>query len=149
MPFEFGAKYTAQVAYQTQNTNKILTWDFITKTPKYEYFSVSDGDIIHIEPNKNYEIYFKPKNCHDALNEYTYIKQNNIELSIAQSAPNTLRINASAKNGDIINLSTNMGAKIKLVINEKKQNTNYAVFVGLWLILSVALFLIFKQIIKR
>ena len=149
MPFEFGQKYSAKISYESQKGVEILSWDFLTKTPKYEYFIVNDGDVIYVEPFKTYEIYFKPKSCNDALKEYTYIKQNSIKLDIAQSAPNTLRISASAKRGDIIELGINTGSKIKIVVNEKVENSNFAVFAGLWLILSLALFLIFKQLQKR
>ena len=144
-PFEFGAQYSAKVVYENAKNTKSLQWGFLTKTPKYEYFSVDDGDIIHISPLKYYEIYFKPNDCKDALNEYTYIKQSGTKLDIAQSAPNTLRIKARGKRGDVIELKMNDTKSIKIVLNNSSTVRDYASLAGLWAILSVASFLFLMQ----
>lgn len=146
--FEFGEKYEAVFSYLHEDQKKQIKWDFEIKTPKKEYFSVDNGDIIAINADQEYDIFFNPKDCNDLFTKYSYSHGYFNQAKITQIGANMIRISLSGLKGDFIEIKTNTNTKIKAILqtsSNDKLNTRNGIIVVLLIVLVINLFMYYKR----
>lgn len=120
-PFEFATNYTAKIEFTAGNKQMSYSWDFNTSTPQNPYFVVHNNERLSIKPNKDYDIFFMPKNCNDLLKNYSYntylIKKINIDYADA----NMLRINMQGIKGASATIKAG-DREITLILNESSSD---------------------------
>ena len=108
--FDFGAQYEAVFSYEQANAQstgaqvKQIKWSFKTKTPQNPYFDVRDGDVLGVEADKTYEIFFRPKDCNDLMTRYSYKASGFMTPTVAQSGTNTLSVKLKGMTGDTLSI---------------------------------------------
>ncbi|MCI6988034.1 MAG: CAP domain-containing protein [Campylobacter sp.] len=99
--FDFDKTYKAVFEY-FDGEDKKIEWEFKTKTPNYPYFVVRGGEKLLIEPNKEYDLFFYPKNCNDEVKNYSYKTMLLKDAKITTSSINTIHIKTDGyKNGKL------------------------------------------------
>ena len=124
--FDFGAQYEAVFSYEqagarNQNTQsagaqvKQIKWSFKTKTPQNPYFDARDGDVLGVDADKTYEIFFRPKDCNDLMARYSYKASGFMTPTVAQSGTNTLSVKLKGMAGDTLSIvAGGMSVKVRL-----------------------------------
>ena len=124
--FDFGAQYEAVFSYEqasarnqsAQNAGsqvKQIKWSFKTKTPQNPYFDARDGDVLGVDADKTYEIFFRPKDCSDLMTRYVYSVSGFAEAQIKQSGTNTLSVKLKGLAGDTLSITAGgMSVKVRL-----------------------------------
>ena len=119
--FDFGAQYEAVFSYEQANTQstgtqlKQIKWSFKTKTPQNPYFDARDGDVLGVDADKTYEIFFRPKDCNDLMTRYVYSVSGFAEAQIKQSGTNTLSVKLKGLVGDTLSITAGgMSVKVRL-----------------------------------
>lgn len=120
--FEFGAKYRAVFEYEQDETKKKIEWEFTTQTPKHGYFVVSGGENLALEPDVNYDIFFKPKNCNDKFESYKFSYSLMDKPLITTSGANMLSVKLSGLKGAKLKLRADNGSEIKLYLKNSSPN---------------------------
>ena len=120
--FDFGAQYEAVFSYEQANAQnagaqlKQIKWSFKTKTPQNPYFDARDGDVLGVDADKTYEIFFRPKDCNDLLTRYSYKASGFMTPTVAQSGTNTLSVKLKGLAGDTLSItagSTSVKVRLK------------------------------------
>jgi len=120
--FDFGAQYEAVFSYEQANAQstgaqvKQIKWSFKTKTPQNPYFDARDGDVLGVDADKTYEIFFRPKDCNDLMTRYVYKVSGFAEAQIKQSGTNTLSVKLKGLAGDTLSItagSTSVKVRLK------------------------------------
>lgn len=119
-PFEFDSKYEARVSYEQNGKKMQKNWYFTTQTPLKEYFAIDKNDELGVVADREYDIFFVPKNCNDLLNSYKY--SGNAKVKINQIDANLLRIKLSGIKGQSINIKAN-DYSIKVVLTNSSQDS--------------------------
>lgn len=116
--FDFGTQYQAVFTYLYNGEKKEISWKWTTKTPELEYFSVKNGDVLAFEPDKEYDIFFIPKDCNDAFKSFTY--QNNMltDVKINKIDTNLIRLKFSGFSGSSVKIKTDTGTQITAVLTK-------------------------------
>ena len=119
--FDFGAQYEAVFSYEQANAQstgaqvKQIKWSFKTKTPQNPYFDARDGDVLGVEADKTYEIFFRPKDCNDLMTRYSYKASGFMTPTVAQSGTNTLSVKLKGMAGDTLSIvAGGMDVKVRL-----------------------------------
>ena len=119
--FDFGAQYEAVFSYEQANAQstgaqvKQIKWSFKTKTPQNPYFDARDGDVLGVDADKTYEIFFRPKDCNDLMTRYVYKVSGFAEAQIKQSGTNTLSVKLKGLVGDTLSITAGgMSVKVRL-----------------------------------
>ena len=119
--FDFGAQYEAVFSYEQANAQstgaqvKQIKWSFKTKTPQNPYFDARDGDVLGVDADKTYEIFFRPKDCNDLLTRYSYKASGFMTPTVAQSGTNTLSVKLKGMTGDTLSITAgDMSVKVRL-----------------------------------
>ena len=124
--FDFGAQYEAVFSYEqagarnqsAQNAGaqvKQIKWSFKTKTPQNPYFDARDGDVLGVDADKTYEIFFRPKDCNDLMTRYSYKASGFMTPTVAQSGTNTLSVKLKGMAGDTLSIvAGGMSVKVRL-----------------------------------
>ena len=119
--FDFGAQYEAVFSYEQANAQstgaqvKQIKWSFKTKTPQNPYFDARDGDVLGVDADKTYEIFFRPKDCNDLMTRYVYKVSGFAEAQIKQSGTNTLSVKLKGMVGDTLSIvAGGMSVKVRL-----------------------------------
>ena len=119
--FDFGAQYEAVFSYEQANAQstgaqvKQIKWSFKTKTPQNPYFDARDGDVLGVDADKTYEIFFRPKACNDLLTRYSYKASGFMTPTVAQSGTNTLSVKLKGMTGDTLSITAgDMSVKVRL-----------------------------------
>ena len=119
--FDFGAQYEAVFSYEQANAQnagaqlKQIKWSFKTKTPQNPYFDARDGDVLGVDADKTYEIFFRPKDCNDLLTRYSYKASGFMTPTVAQSGTNTLSVKLKGLAGDTLSIVVGgMSVKVRL-----------------------------------
>ena len=119
--FDFGAQYEAVFSYEQANAQstgaqvKQIKWSFKTKTPQNPYFDARDGDVLGVDADKTYEIFFRPKDCNDLLTRYSYKASGFMTPTVAQSGTNTLSVKLKGMAGDTLSITAgDMSVKVRL-----------------------------------
>ena len=120
--FDFGAQYEAVFSYEQANAQstgaqvKQIKWSFKTKTPQNPYFDARDGDVLGVDADKIYDIFFRPKDCNDLMTRYVYKVSGFAEAQIKQSGTNTLSVKLKGLAGDTLSItagSTSVKVRLK------------------------------------
>ena len=120
--FDFGAQYEAVFSYEQANAQsagaqvKQIKWSFKTKTPQNPYFDARDGDVLGVDADKTYEIFFRPKDCNDLMTRYSYKASGFMTPTVAQSGTNTLSVKLKGLAGDTLSImagSTSVKVRLK------------------------------------
>lgn len=120
--FDFGVQYEAIFSYEQANAQstgaqvKQIKWSFKTKTPQNPYFDARDGDVLGVDADKTYEIFFRPKDCNDLMTRYVYKVSGFAEAQIKQSGTNTLSVKLKGMAGDTLSItagSTSVKVRLK------------------------------------
>ncbi len=146
---EFGKTYKAIFTYDEDGINKKIEWNFATKTPKNEYFVIDRAQKIEILPNKNYEIFFKPKNCNDLIKNFTYKYKNTKQPIVKNIAPNTVFINLNGVKGGFLEFNFDDERKVKFVLSKSGKGVVDYKFVVLISVFLLALLLFLWQKFKK
>ena len=119
--FDFGAQYEAVFSYEQANAQsagaqlKQIKWSFKTKTPQNPYFDARDGDVLGVDADKTYEIFFRPKDCNDLMTRYSYKASGFMTPTVAQSGTNTLSVKLKGMAGDTLSITAGgMSVKVRL-----------------------------------
>ena len=119
--FDFGAQYEAVFSYEQANAQstgaqvKQIKWSFKTKTPQNPYFDARDGDVLGVDADKTYEIFFRPKDCNDLMTRYSYKASGFMTPTVAQSGTNTLSVKLKGMAGDTLSIvAGGMSVKVRL-----------------------------------
>ena len=119
--FDFGAQYEAVFSYEQANAQstgaqvKQIKWSFKTKTPQNPYFDARDGDVLGVDADKTYEIFFRPKDCNDLMTRYVYKVSGFAEAQIKQSGTNTLSVKLKGMAGDTLSITAGSASvKVRL-----------------------------------
>ena len=119
--FDFGVQYEAVFSYEQANAQstgaqvKQIKWSFKTKTPQNPYFDARDGDVLGVDADKTYEIFFRPKDCNDLMTRYVYKVSGFAEAQIKQSGTNTLSVKLKGLAGDTLSITAGgMSVKVRL-----------------------------------
>ncbi|WP_298946438.1 CAP domain-containing protein [uncultured Campylobacter sp.] len=119
--FDFGAQYEAVFSYEQANAQstgaqvKQIKWSFKIKTPQNPYFDARDGDVLGVDADKTYEIFFRPKDCNDLMTRYSYKASGFMTPTVAQSGTNTLSIKLKGMAGDTLSIvAGDMSVKVRL-----------------------------------
>ena len=119
--FDFGAQYEAVFSYGQANAQstgarvKQIKWSFKTKTPQNPYFDARDGDVLGVDADKTYEIFFRPKDCNDLMTRYSYKASGFMTPTVAQSGTNTLSVKLKGMVGDTLSIvAGDMSVKVRL-----------------------------------
>jgi len=130
--FDFGAQYDVVFSYEqagarnqsAQNAGaqvKQIKWSFKTKTPQNPYFDARDGDVLGVDADKTYEIFFRPKDCNDVIKRYDYKYPKSLSPDIKQDGTNTLSVNLSGLKGDSLEILLNNATLVKVVLTSSSQ----------------------------
>ena len=114
--FDFNTDYTAIFSYTQEGEPKEIKWNFKTKTLKFPYFDVSDGDVLSVKPDMIYEIFFRPKDCNDLLTSYSYSSSALLNSEVKQSGTNTISVKLSGMAGDTLSIKTNDEKSVKIIL---------------------------------
>lgn len=130
--FEFNSEYSAVFSYIQENQTKEIKWSFKTRSLKFPYFDASDGDVLALDADKTYEIFFRPKDCNDLLTNYSYNASRLLKPTIAQSGTNTLSVSLKGMAGDVLTIKTNGEKSVKLVLKTsspeiERERRNYII----------------------
>ena len=114
--FDFGAQYEAVFSYEQAGAQvKQIKWSFKTKTPQNPYFDARDGDVLGVDADKTYEIFFRPKDCNDLMTRYSYKVSGFMTPTVAQSGTNTLSVKLKGMAGDTLSIvAGGMSVKVRL-----------------------------------
>lgn len=122
--FDFGEQYEAIFSYEqasaqsAQNAGaqvKQIKWSFKTKTPQNPYFDARDGEVLGVDADKTYEIFFRPKDCNDLMTRYSYKASGFMTPTVAQSGTNTLSVKLKGMAGDTLTIvAGGMSVKVRL-----------------------------------
>lgn len=120
--FDFAQEYKAVFSYLYNGEKKQISWKWTTKTPEIEYFSAKNGDVLEFEPDKEYDIFFVPKDCNDAFESFSY--QNNMltNVKINKIDTNLIRLKFSGFNGSSVKIKTDTGAEVTAVLSKDSKN---------------------------
>lgn len=116
--FEFAKEYKAVFTYLYNGEKKEISWKWTTKTPEFEYFNVKNGDVLAFEPDKEYDIFFIPKNCNDVFKSFSY--QNNMltDVKINKIDTNLIRLKFNGFSGSSVKIKTDTGTQITAVLTK-------------------------------
>ncbi|AQW81343.1 SCP-like extracellular protein [Campylobacter pinnipediorum subsp. pinnipediorum] len=146
--FDFDKEYLAVFKYTQNNKDKEIRWSFKTLTPRFNYFSIKDGDILEIYPDRFYDIFIKPRDCNDVFTSYSYKKSTLLDAYVRDIGVNMIRISLSGYKGDKITISTNNGVKFKAILAKDSKNaTKIFGFRLNYLVLVVLVFISFAFMI--
>ena len=124
--FDFGAQYEAVFSYEQAGARnqsaqsagvqlKQIKWSFKTKTPQNPYFDARDGDVLGVDADKTYEIFFRPKDCNDLMTRYSYKASGFMTPTVAQSGTNTISVKLKGMAGDTLSIvAGGMSVKVRL-----------------------------------
>lgn len=144
--FDFGKNYKVVFNYIQKNTPKTIEWTFKTKTPEYPYFIIEKNDNLIVENNKFYDIFFKPKDCNDFLDSFTYEYKNMEKPEIISSDVNTLRIKLNGYENAKLKIK---GANKEINIYIKNPNPSNKNDLITYALISIALIGITAIFIKK
>lgn len=152
--FEFGADYTAIFSYTQENESKQIKWNFKTKTLKFPYFDAKDSDVLSVKPDTVYEIFFRPKDCNDLLTSYSYNSSALLNSDVKQSGTNTLSVNLSGLEGDILTIKTSGGDEVKVRLSEsspkaKRERKIYIIKATLMVIGVIIVFVLIGRGLRK
>ena len=124
--FDFDEQYEAVFSYEQAGARnqsaqsagsqvKQIKWSFKTKTPQNPYFDARDGDVLGVDADKTYEIFFRPKDCNDLMTRYSYKASGFMTPAVAQSGTNTLSVKLKGMAGDTLSIvAGGMSVKVRL-----------------------------------
>lgn len=113
--FDFGSDYTAVFSYFEGGKPKRIKWNFKTKELSHPYFVAYDGDVLAVDADKTYEIFFRPRDCNDKVDSFSYRNAVFMNSTIKQSGVNTIAVSLSGFAGSEFKIQTNGGEQtIKL-----------------------------------
>ena len=157
--FDFGAQYEAVFSYEQANAQnagaqlKQIKWSFKTKTPQNPYFDARDGDVLGVDADKTYEIFFRPKDCNDLMTRYVYKVSGFAEAQIKQSGTNTLSVKLKGLAGDTLSItagSTSVKVRLKTSSPETvRERRAFYVKAGLMIAGVIVIFALIGRKMKR
>lgn len=157
--FDFGAQYEAVFSYEQANAQnagaqlKQIKWSFKTKTPQNPYFDARDGDVLGVDADKTYEIFFRPKDCNDLLTRYSYKASGFMTPTVAQSGTNTLSVKLKGLAGDTLSItagSTSVKVRLKTSSPETvRERRAFYVKAGLMIAGVIVIFALIGRKMKR
>ena len=157
--FDFGAQYEAVFSYGQANAQstgarvKQIKWSFKTKTPQNPYFDARDGDVLGVDADKTYEIFFRPKDCNDLMTRYVYKVSGFAEAQIKQSGTNTLSVKLKGLAGDTLSItagSTSVKVRLKTSSPEAvRERRAFYVKAGLMIAGVIVIFALIGRKMRR
>ena len=157
--FDFGAQYEAVFSYEQANAQstgaqvKQIKWSFKTKTPQNPYFDARDGDVLGVDADKTYEIFFRPKDCNDLMTRYVYRVSGFAEAQIKQSGTNTLSVKLKGLAGDTLSItagSTSVKVRLKTSSPEAvRERRAFYVKAGLMIAGVIVIFALIGRKMRR
>ena len=157
--FDFGAQYEAVFSYEQANAQstgaqvKQIKWSFKTKTPQNPYFDARDGDVLGVDADKTYEIFFRPKDCNDLMTRYVYKVSGFAEAQIKQSGTNTLSVKLKGLAGDTLSItagSTSVKVRLKTSSPEAvRERRAFYVKAGLMIAGVIVIFALIGRKMRR
>ena len=157
--FDFGAQYEAVFSYEQANAQstgaqvKQIKWSFKTKTPQNPYFDARDGDVLGVDADKTYEIFFRPKDCNDLMTRYVYKVSGFAEAQIKQSGTNTLSVKLKGLAGDMLSImagSTSVKVRLKTSSPEAvRERRAFYVKAGLMIAGVIVIFALIGRKMRR
>ena len=128
-PFEPGASYRAvftfnRVGKDANGEPEKIEWEFFTKTPQNPYFEVSHGDRVAVEADKTYDLFFRPKDCNDAITSVrsSVKKESLTNVKMQNNGANSLSISVSGLKGDEAELKASNGALVKVLLTTSSKS---------------------------
>ncbi|WP_249291239.1 hypothetical protein [Campylobacter curvus] len=120
--FDFDAQYQAVFSYERDGVRQDdIKWSFKTKGFSHPYFEAAGGDVLGVDADKTYEIFFRPKDCNDVIKRYDYKYPKSLSPDIKQSGTNTLSVNLSGLKGDSLEILLNNATPVKVVLTSSSQ----------------------------
>ncbi|EJP75535.1 MULTISPECIES: CAP domain-containing protein [Campylobacter] len=120
--FDFDAQYQVVFSYERDGVRQDdIKWSFKTKGFSHPYFEAVGGDVLGVDADKIYEIFFRPKNCNDVIKRYDYKYPKSLSPDIKQSGTNTLSVNLSGLKGDSLEILLNNATLVKVVLTSSSQ----------------------------
>ena len=162
--FDFGAQYEAVFSYEQAGARnqsaqsagsqvKQIKWSFKTKTPQNPYFDARDGDVLGVEADKTYEIFFRPKDCNDLMTRYSYKASGFMTPTVAQSGTNTLSVKLKGLAGDTLSImagSTSVKVRLKTSSPEAvRERRAFYVKAGLMIAGVIVIFALIGRKMRR
>ncbi len=103
---DWGSKYSANLAYSEDGSDKSITWDFQTRKLKYPTINADEaGKVYDVSINSTYAIYFKPTDCNDVSSGYSYSTHSG-EERVERVDPNTYYITFAGSVGSDFTFTT-------------------------------------------
>ena len=116
---KWGEVYQAKIVYEINGNEHNLTWCYQTKDYPYRKYIITGNNVtLNIMPNKEYLLYFKPRDKNDVFNGYStqsYISSSKYDVKFIDE--NTLYFKTIANSGNI-NLALSNGINITLNISD-------------------------------
>ena len=157
--FLISARSTRLFSYEQANAQnagaqlKQIKWSFKTKTPQNPYFDARDGDVLGVDADKTYEIFFRPKDCNDLMTRYVYRVSGFAEAQIKQSGINTLSVKLKGLAGDTLSVtagSTSVKMRLKTSSPEAlRERRAFYVKAGLMIAGVIVIFALIGRKMKR
>ncbi|CZE46926.1 CAP domain-containing protein [Campylobacter geochelonis] len=147
--FKFNHSYRAEFEYIQDSKTKKVAWDFKTSTPKYQYFIAKNGDVLGLEPDIWYDVFFYPDNCNDVFKKYSMSYRFMSKPAIDTIDTNSIRVKLSGVKNAYVTLETDNGKKIKMFLLNSSESLSIFDYKGYIFGFFVVIFAIFYTIIKR
>jgi hypothetical protein len=114
---KWGTTYHVKALYSEDNSkNKLLEWDFNTKSLPEPYFIVKDTNQNYtIKSGETYHFYLPPKDCNDKFNTYTYKYSYGLKVEERMVDNNTMKFKITGSG--TVEIKTDNGKKIILTVN--------------------------------